>query len=79
MKKAWWPSRAYEFRPWIAMAVGVVVASLAFLQSGGARHEWTFASALVFLAGCGLVVYGGVVLQLRREYRKRSKWYRENS
>lgn len=78
MKRAWWPSQVYEARPWIALAIGVALATIAFFQSAGARHEWTFASALLFLAGCGLAVYGGVVLQLRREYRKRSKWYREN-
>lgn len=79
MKKAWWPSRVYEAWPWIAIAAGVTFATFAFAASLRARGDWTFLGALAFLAGCGLVVYGGVVLQIRRDYRKRSKWHRENS
>lgn len=77
MKKTWWPTRVYEARPWIAIAAGTLLATSA--AHGHARGEWTFLGALVFLSGCGLVVYGAVVLQIRRDYRKRSKWYRENS
>lgn len=79
MKRAWWPSRVYEARPWIAIAIGLALAGLAFQASMGAQGAWTFGAAIAFLTGCGLVVYGGVVLQIRRDYRKRSKWYRENS
>ena len=79
MKKAWWPSNVYEAWPWIAMATGATAASLAFWSTLRSRGEWSFAGVLVFLAGCTLFVYGGYVLQLRRDYRKRSKWHRENS
>lgn len=79
MTKPWWPSRVYEARPWIAIAIGVLSATLAFGSSVPARGEWTLVGVIAFLVGCGLVVYGGVVLQIRREYRKRSKWHRENS
>lgn len=79
MKRAWWPSGIYEAWPWIAIACGSACASLAFAASSPARGEWTLLGVSGFLVGCGLVVYGGVVLQTRRDYRKRSKWHRENS
>lgn len=79
MKKVWWSSSAYEARPWAALVTGVLFAALAFYATLRARGEWSPGGVLVFFLGCGLFVYGGYVLQLRRDYRKRSKWHRENS
>jgi uncharacterized iron-regulated membrane protein len=40
---------------------------------------WTVWSCLAMLSGTALAIIGGVVLQMRQDYRARSKWRRETS
>jgi type II secretory pathway component PulL len=52
------------------LAIGMMVWSL----SAGL---WTAWRGLLCLAGAALAVVGGATLQLRQDYRARSKWRRE--
>jgi hypothetical protein len=74
-RKFWWPPWAYEARPWTALTIGAVLmlGSLAWSLHNG---SWDAVSTFLFGAGCVLCIYGAVILQLRREYRERSKWSR---
>jgi hypothetical protein len=72
--KHWWPEHVYQSKPYAALGVGAVCVLASFIVSI-VRGEWGWL-ALVCGAGCGLLIYGAVILQLRREYRERSKWAR---
>jgi hypothetical protein len=41
----------------------------------GHWEDWHWA---LFALGIALLVYGAVMVQVRQEYRRASKWYREN-
>ncbi len=66
----------YEAVPWllvgagVALAVGMMVWSLA-------AGLWTVWRGLLCFGGAALSVVGGITVQLRQEYRARSKWRRE--
>ncbi len=40
---------------------------------------WTVWRGLLLFAGAALAIVGGATLQLRQDYRARSKWRRETS
>lgn len=75
MKKHWWPPWAYESRPWAALTLGAT-AGAAALALSIVQGNWSGGTTVFFGAGCVLSIYGAVVLQLRREYRRTSKWER---
>ncbi len=76
MTRYWWPGPLYEARPYGALALGVT-AVFAALARALAQGEWQLAAGVAFIAGCAVTIYGGVVLQMRIEYRRRSRWRRE--
>ncbi|MBM5812169.1 MAG: hypothetical protein FJ191_09425 [Gammaproteobacteria bacterium] len=76
MQKIWWPEPFYEVRPWGALALGSLGGLFAAVRAW-ARADWDLLFAAGLLAGLLLVAYGGVVLHLRFDYRRRSRWYRE--
>ncbi len=73
--RAWTPQAIYETKPWIFVVVGVILAVGATVWSLLAGL-WTVARSLSCLAGAALAIVGGVTLQLRHDYRARSKWRR---
>ncbi len=77
MKKHWWPPWAYETRPWAALVSGAT-AGAAALALAIVHGSWGVGTTLMFGASCVLCIYGAVILQLRREYRRTSKWQRRN-
>ncbi len=76
MLRLWWPSPLYEARPYGALLIGIA-AGLGALARALQLGEWRLAVGVAFVAGCIAMIYGGVVVQMRMEYRRRSRWYRE--
>jgi len=76
MRRLWWPEPLYEARPYGALTLGLLAGAIALARSiAVGSWEPPFLAAMVL--GCGVMVYGGVVLQLRYGYRRRSRWDRE--
>lgn len=74
--RAWTPRAIYESKPWVFVIIGVAVAvgaTLWSLQLG----LWTVWRSLACFAGAALAIVGGATLQLRQDYRARSKWRRK--
>lgn len=74
--RAWTPRTIYEAKPWILIGVGAVLAIGAMLWSLEAG-QWSVWRGLLCFSGAALAVVGGITLQLRQDYRARSKWRRE--
>jgi Na+/melibiose symporter-like transporter len=73
----WESQRRYRARPYLALGVGLaaLLTGLTWALVTGHWEDWHW--ALVAL-GLTLLVYGAVMVQVRQEYRRASKWYREN-
>ncbi|MFO1406026.1 MAG: hypothetical protein U1F08_00700 [Steroidobacteraceae bacterium] len=71
----WEPPVRYGLRPWLALWVGVIalLTGLGWAVATGSWEDWQWALTVL---GVALVVYGAVVVQMRREYRRDSKWNR---
>jgi hypothetical protein len=69
------PQTLYDAKPWafiglgVALGVGMTVWSLA-------AGLWTVWRGLLCFGGAALAIVGGATLQLRQDYRARSKWRR---
>lgn len=72
----WLPRSVYEAKPWLLIIIGAaLVASMtAWSFSVG---DWSVTRSLLTLLGAGLAIGGGAVLQLRQDYRAKSKWRRD--
>lgn len=72
----WEDTRRYRARPYLAFWVGfaALLTGLGLALVSGHWEDWQL--GLVAL-GLALLLYGAIVLQMRREYRRESKWYRE--
>ncbi len=77
-KKVWWPPTLYEVRPRLALVLGILACVGAFAWSLRVGH-WTALTTLLVGGGAVLCIYSAVILQMRREYRERSKWSRKGS
>jgi hypothetical protein len=73
---AWLPKSVYNAKPWILMGMGALFAVGMFLWSILAG-SWSFTRSMFCLLGVGLAIAGGATLQLRQEYRAKSKWRRD--
>jgi hypothetical protein len=73
--RIWTPQAIYDAKPWVFVAIGVVAAvgTLVWSLSAGL---WTGWRGLCCFAGAALAIVGGATLQLRQDYRARSKWRR---
>jgi len=72
----WTPQTLYDSKPWVLIVMGVILSIGATLWSLSAG-VWTVWRGLLCFAGAGLGIVGGATLQLRQEYRARSKWRRD--
>lgn len=74
--RSWTPKPLYDAKPWILMGLG---AALALGMSGWSLMAgyWTWWRGLSLFLGAALGIAGGATLQLRQDYRSRSKWRRE--
>jgi len=66
----------YEAKPWALIGLGAVLVIGATVWSLAAGY-WTVWRGLLLFAGAALAIIGGATLQLRQDYRARSKWRRE--
>jgi len=74
--RGWTPQALYEAKPWALIGIGTLLAIGMTLWSLSAGY-WTLWRSLAMLAGAALAIVGGITLQMRQDYRARSKWRRE--
>ena len=74
--RAWTPQSLYEAKPWVFVGMGALFAVGAVVWSLSAGL-WTVWRGLLCFGGAALAIIGGVTLQLRQDYRARSKWQRK--
>jgi hypothetical protein len=76
--KRWLPDPIYRVKPWALISVGILLTPGMMIWSWleGSWEPWR--SILCFLGAAG-AIGGGAILQLRQEYRNRSKWNREHT
>jgi type II secretory pathway component PulL len=72
------PRTIYEAKPWVLIAAGTILAIGATVWSIALGY-WTVFRCLAMFAGAALAIVGGVVLQMRQDYRARDKLRRETS
>ena len=73
--RSWTQRTLYEAKPWVCIGIGVILAVGAMLWSLSAGL-WTVWRGLMCFAGAALAIIGGATLQMRQDYRARSKWRR---
>jgi len=73
---AWTPQTLYDAKPWALMVVGAALFVGMTVWSLAAGY-WTVLRGLLMFAGAALAIIGGITLQMRQDYRARSKWRRE--
>jgi len=76
MRRIWWPEPLYEARPYGALTIGLLAGVLALARALAVGY-WEELYTVAFVAGCAVMIYGAVVLQMRFDYRRRSRWNRE--
>ncbi len=74
--RSWTPQRLYEAKPWVFVSVGGLLA-VGMMVWSLIEGLWTLWRSLLCLGGMALAIVGGATLQLRQDYRARSKWRRE--
>jgi hypothetical protein len=74
--RRWTPQTLYDLKPWAFMALGAIlgVGMMLWSLSAGA---WTVWRGLLCLGGVALAIIGGATLQMRQDYRAKSKWRRD--
>jgi len=76
--RAWTPQTLYDAKPWVFVVTGAIltVGMTVWSLSAGL---WTVWRGLLCLGGATLAIVGGITLQLRQDYRARSKWRRRKT
>ena len=74
--RSWTPQTLYDAKPWACIIVGSILA-LGMTAWSLAAGYWTVLRGLSLFGGAALAIIGGVTLQMRQDYRARSKWRRE--
>ena len=74
--KSWTPQALYNAKPWAFIIIGAVLVVAMMLWSLSAGF-WTVWRGFLLFAGVVLAIVGGATLQMRQDYRARSKWRRE--
>jgi hypothetical protein len=74
--RRWTPQSLYESKPWVLIIAGTLLATGATIWSIAVGY-WSVWRGFGMFAGAALAIVGGVVLQMRQEYRARSKLRRE--
>jgi hypothetical protein len=69
MSRIWLPEPVYAAKPYGALGLGALVGIGSFLRSLTAG-SWDMVFAAAFVAGCFVLIYGGMILQMRQEYRR---------
>jgi hypothetical protein len=66
----------YDAKPWLLIGVGALLGIGMMLWSLSAGL-WTVWRGLFCFIGSGLAIVGGATLQMRQDYRAKSKWRRD--
>jgi uncharacterized membrane protein YhhN len=74
---SWTPQTLYDAKPWVFIIVGAALA-IGMTAWSLAVGYWTVVRGLSMFAGAALAIVGGITLQMRQDYRARSKWRRES-
>ena len=74
--RSWTPNSLYDAKPWVLIGVGAILAVGMMLWSLFAG-SWTVWRGLSCFVGAGLAIAGGATLQMRQDYRAKSKWRRD--
>jgi len=74
--RAWMPEVLYDAKPWVFVALGVLLGVGAVVWSL-VVGSWTVWRSLLCFGGAAFAIVGGATLQLRQDYRARSKWRRK--
>lgn len=74
--RTWTPQAIYDAKPWVFVGIGAALAVGALVWSLSAGL-WTVWRGVLCFGGAALAVVGGATLQLRQDYRARSKWRRK--
>jgi hypothetical protein len=74
--RAWTPQTLYDAKPWALIGLGVIL-SIGMMLWSLSAGLWTVWRGLLCLTGAALAIVGGATLQLRQDYRARSKWRRD--
>jgi hypothetical protein len=74
--RSWTPKSLYDAKPWAFMGLGAVLA-LGMAGWSLSVGYWTWWRGLSLAIGAALGIIGGATLQMRQDYRARSKWRRE--
>ena len=74
--RSWTPQTLYDAKPWVLIVAGAILGVGMMLWSLSAGL-WTVWRGLLCLVGAGLAVVGGATLQMRQDYRAKSKWRRD--
>jgi protein-S-isoprenylcysteine O-methyltransferase Ste14 len=73
----WIPQSVYEAKPWVLISLGVVMA-LGMMFWSLAAGLWTVWRSFLCFLGAALAITGGATLQMRQDYRAKSKWRRDH-
>jgi hypothetical protein len=73
--RVWTPQTIYDAKPWVFVVTGAILAVGMTVWSFSAGL-WTVWRGLLCFGGAALAIVGGATLQLRQDYRARSKWQR---
>jgi hypothetical protein len=74
--RSWIPQTLYDAKPWVCITLGSAL-GIGMTAWSLAAGYWTVVRGLSMFAGAALAIVGGITLQLRQDYRARSKWRRE--
>jgi hypothetical protein len=74
--KRWIPEPLYGAKPWVFILVGAAL-GLGMIAWSWWDGSWTPWRSLLCFAGAGSAISGGAILQMRQNYRVRSKLRRD--
>lgn len=75
--RSWIPQTLYEAKPWALIGVGALfgVGMMPWSMAAGSWNVWR---GLFCFVGAALAIVGGATLQMRQDYRAKSKWQRDH-
>lgn len=76
--RSWTPQTLYDAKPWALIGLGAILSvgmTLWSLEAG----SWSVWRGLFCFVGAALAIAGGATLQMRQDYRAKSKWRRDGT
>jgi hypothetical protein len=76
--RSWTPQTLYDAKPWVLIGLGALLTPGMMVWSIMAG-SWDVWRGLFCFVGAGLAIAGGATLQMRQDYRAKSKWRRDGA